>query len=264
MNWKDIFPKENRYFETDNGILYNGDCLEILTQFPNDAIDLIVTSPPYNVGINYTSWNDKMDIKDYFDFVFCFLKQVYVVLKKDGRFAINVPYEVNMKHTGKSNRMLLVGEYYSLIKKAGLHYNSIIDLVEKQPQRIKFTAWGSWLSSSSPYCYNPKECVIVGYKEQWKKINKGKSTMSKDLFKEIVSGMWKYHAETKGLTLANFSEDIPYKAINGFSYESNIVLDPFMGSGTTAIVAEKLNRKWIGVEISPKYCEIIKNRIIGE
>jgi len=261
MSWKDKFPKENRYFETENGILYNGNCIEIMKAFPEDSIDLIVTSPPYNLGIRYDTWDDTMPPEEYFDFVEQFLLLFKTVLKVDGRFAINVPYDINMKHTGDHLRLSLACEYYSLLKKAGLKYTAIVDLVERQPERVKYTAWGSWLSPSAPYIYNPKECVLIGYKEQWKKVADGESTIkSGELFKEITSGMWKYTAETSGLTVANFSMDLPYKAIQGLSYKNDIVLDCFAGSGTTLMVAEGLQRRWIGIEISKNYCDIIKKR----
>ena len=53
MSWKNLFPKENRYFKTENGILYCGDCLEIMKKFPKESIDLVITSPPYNIGVDY-------------------------------------------------------------------------------------------------------------------------------------------------------------------------------------------------------------------
>jgi site-specific DNA-methyltransferase (adenine-specific) len=160
MNWKDVFPTEGRYFETENGILYKGDCLEIMKKFPKESVDLVVTSPPYNVGIDYGCWNDRLGVNEYFYFVKNFLLQFKRALKRDGRFAINIPYEVNMKHTGRQVRLSLLCEYYILLKKVGLNYNTIVDLVETQPQRVKFTAWGSWLSASAPYIYNPKIFII--------------------------------------------------------------------------------------------------------
>jgi site-specific DNA-methyltransferase (adenine-specific) len=102
---------------------------------------------------------------------------------------------------------------------------------------------------------------LIGYKKSWKKLNKGRSDITKEEFKEITSGIWKYRAETKKWTQANFSEDIPYKTVKGLSYISDIILDPFIGSGTTAVACEKLNRRWIGIEINPEYCEIAKQRI---
>ena len=261
MNWKDKFPKEHRYFETENGILYNYAAIETMTMFPTNSIDLIVTSPPYNVGIKYDIWNDKLSVEEYFGFVKLFLTSFKAILKEDGRFAINVLYEANMKHTGEQTRLSPLGEYYNLLKIVGLKYNTIVQLEEKNPHRVKYTSWGSYRSSSAPYAYCPAEVVLIGYKNQWKKLHKGKSTMTKEEFMQLVSGKWKYRAETKKWTEANFSIDLPVNAMKLLSYENDIVLDPFIGSGTTAVAAERLNRRWIGIEISEEYCEIAKRRI---
>lgn len=143
-----------------------------------------------------------------------------------------------------------------------MKYASIVDLVEEHPHRTKYTAWGSYMSASSPYIYNPKECILIGYKDQWKREDDGKSTMTKEEFIEIVGGLWKYRAETRKLTQANFSMDIPLKAIKGMSYEDDIILDPFSGSGTTLYVAKQLNRRYIGIEISKAYCGIATNKLM--
>jgi len=264
-NWKENFPKENRFYETSNGILYNGNCIEIMDKIKENSIDLIVTSPPYNVGIKYEDYEDTLSPKEYFNFVKTFLIKFNKILKTDGRFCINIPYDTNMKHyQNKEKRISLICEYYQLLKETNLQFKTIVDLVENNPHKVKYTAWGSWLSPSSPYIYNPKEGILIGYKKQWKKIKKGEKDITKEEFIEIVSGMWKYRAQTKKITQANFSSDIPYKAIKGLSFKNNIIMDPFSGSGTTLIEAEKLNRRWIGIELSSKYCEIIKQLILKE
>jgi site-specific DNA-methyltransferase (adenine-specific) len=229
-----------------------------------NSVDLIVTSPPYGVGIKYDSWDDNNEKEAYFNFAKEWLQGAYNVLKDDGRIAINIPYEINMKDRG--GRVFIVSKYYQLMEELGFGFAGIIDLHEDNPHRTKLTAFGSWASSSAPYIYNPKECVIIGYKKQWKKLNKGKS-FNKDLeedkkeFMKLVSGIWEYRAETRKLTEANFSLDIPEKAIKILSYEEDIILDPFMGSGTTAIASIKTNRKYIGFEISENYREKALNRI---
>lgn len=251
--------------EVDTDVIYNTDAIEGLKSLPDNCIDLVVTSPPYNVGIDYDSWNDTMDPIGYFEWVSEWMSEIYRVLKVSGRVAINIPYEVNFKSSG-GGRSLILGHYYIALLSSGLSFAGLIDLVEDSPQRVKTTAWGSWLSPSAPYIYNPKECVLIGYKDQWKKATKGVSyfTESEDLKKEfmnLVFAEWKYKAETRGLTKANFSLDIPEKAIKILSWEDDVVLDPFMGSGTTAVACKKLNRRYIGFDISKSYCDIAERRL---
>ena len=225
------------------------------------SVDCVITSPPYNVGIDYDSWDDKLEWGKYIEFAEKWLREVYRVLKKDGRIALNIPYEINIMERG--GRRFLIAEYWRIMQDIGFKFAGIVDLEEIQPQRVKLTAWGSWLSPSAPYIYNPKEGVIIAYKDEWKKEKQGNSyfdNKKKKEFQELVYGMWKYTAETRGLTKANFSYDIPLKALKILTFEENIVLDPFMGSGTTAEACIRLNRRYIGFEISKKYCEVMKCR----
>lgn len=241
--------------------IYQGDILEKLDLIPDNSIDLILTSPPYNIGVKYEDYEDNLNLQEYLSWIKKIFKKFKRILKEDGRFCINILYEVNMKDKG--GRVLLIAEYYKLLQEVGLHYNSIVDLKENTvSHRIKYSAWGSWLSSSSPYIYNPKECLIIGYNKQWKKKKKDKNKdIPKELFLELVKGSWLYRPETKGLTKSNFSLDIPLKAIQILSYKKDVVLDPFMGSGTTAIAAKLLDRYYIGIELSNKYCSIAEERI---
>ena len=246
--------------------IINTECIEGLKQLEENSVDLCVTSPPYNVGIEYDDWMDNMPVDEYLDFAYDWLIAVYRVLKPDGRIAVNIPYEVNMKKLGGHNRMLIQSEYHQLMKEIGYGFAGIVDLDEKAPQKVKFSAWGSWLSASAPYMHNPKECILLGYKDQWKKIEKGESWYdgseeSKKEFMEYVSGMWGYFAETRGMTDANFSLDIPDKAIKFMTYKDDLVLDPFMGSGTTAVSCINLDRRYVGFEISKKYYDIANKRV---
>ena len=246
--------------------IINTDCIEGLKQLEENSVDLCVTSPPYNVGIEYDGWDDNMQVADYFQLAKDWLSEVYRILKPDGRIAVNIPYEVNMKKLGGHNRVLIQSEYHQLMKEIGYGFAGIVDLDEKAPQKVKFTAWGSWLSASSPYMHNPKECILIGYKDQWSKLEKGRSYFDdtdekKREFMELVSGLWGYFAETRGLTDANFSLYIPEKAIKFMTYKDDLVLDPFMGSGTTAVACVNLDRRYIGFDISEKYCEIANKRV---
>jgi DNA modification methylase len=80
-------------------------------------------------------------------------------------------------------------------------------------------------------------------------------------FMELVFGQWNYFADTKSLTKATFSMDIPTKAIKILSYKNDVILDPFAGSGTTLVAAETLERRWLGIELSTNYCKIANTRV---
>ena len=238
------------------------DILEGFKKLDDESIDLVVTSPPYNVSIDYDTWDDTMPKDEYFEWVFKWLAECYRVMKPDGRIAINIPFEVNMKH-GSNERVFISSEYWQIMKSM-FNWFGMIRLDEVAPQRARFTAWGSWLSPSSPYCHNAEECVLLAYKDSPKKFVKGETDLTKEEFIEYVSGTWKYRAETRGLTMANFSLDIPMKAIKILSWKGETVLDPFTGSGTTGVAAIKTGREFIGFEISDKYHKIAVDRIQHE
>ena len=268
---------ENNIEQFVNKII-NGDCVEVMNSMPEKSIDQVITSPPYNCNIPYDTYNDGLSMEQYWEWTEQWLTEAYRVLKDDGRIAINIPLEINTQERG--GRVLMVGEFWMLMKKVGFNFFGIIDLEEQSPHRSKTTAWGSWMSPSSPYLYNPKECVILAYKKFHKKQTKGQSQWTgtpvvqedgktkmtyldedKKEFMELVYGQWNYFADTKTLTKATFSMDIPTKAIKILTYKNDIVLDPFCGSATTMVAAEVLDRRWIGIELSPNYTKIGTERV---
>ena len=258
--------------------IVNGDCIKVMSEMPEKSVDLIVTSPPYGVGIEYDTFEDDLEFDQYKTFSNNWLREAYRILKDDGRIAVNIPYEINRQ--GKGGRIFMAGEVWSIMKSIGFGFFGIVDLEEESPHRSKTTAWGSWMSPSSPYIYNPKECVILAYKKQHIKKVKGEPQWSavmvdqedgkekktyteeqKREFIDLVYGQWKYFADTKQMTKATFSMDIPTKAIKILSYKNDLILDPFAGSGTSMVAAELLDRRWIGIELSPNYCEVARKRI---
>ena len=257
--------------------IYNGDILEMFKKTPANFVDLIVTSPPYNVGIEYDEWDDKMKSNDYYNWCKEWLRHCFRTLKEDGRIAINIPYEVNMYDQG--GRQFISSEYWQIMKDIGFKFFGVAHLNEPASHRPKTTAWGSWMSASGPYIHNVQECVILAYKNSPTKIEKGRSHWDyeevevvgktkkvykkedKDEFMELVFGEWNYFADTRSLTKATFSEDLPSKAIKILTFKDDLVLDCFSGSGTTAISAIKLGRRYLGFEISKEYFNISQKRI---
>jgi site-specific DNA-methyltransferase (adenine-specific) len=262
--------------------IINGDCIKVMASLPESCVDLIVTSPPYNVGIDYDSHNDKQSMEDYWQFTKNWLSESYRILKDDGRIAVNIPYEVNVQDRG--GRILFMSEFYQIMKNLGFKFFGLVDLNEQSPHRSKTTAWGSWMSPSAPYIYNPKECVILGYKKTHIKKVKGEPQWKGELvdleqedgsikqkmmyqeedkkeFMSLVYGQWEYFADTKQQTKATFSMDIPMKAIKILTYRNDLVLDPFTGSGTSLVAAEVSGRRWLGIELSESYSKVAKERV---
>lgn len=266
----------------ETGKIINGDCIEVMKTFPEGSIDLVLTSPPYNVNISYDVHKDDLPMDEYYEWTKDWLREAFRVLKDDGRIAVNVPNELNVQERG--GRILFVAEFWMMMKEVGFKFSGLVDLTEDSPHRVRQTAWGSWMSASAPYIYNPKECIILAYKKTNKKLTKGESQWKgvptdieqpngsiknkmvyqdedKKEFMNLVFGRWEYFADTKSLTKATFSMDIPSKAIKILTYKNDIILDPFVGSGTSAFAAELLYRRWLGIELSPGYTDIARKRV---
>ncbi len=260
--------------------IINGDCIKVMSEMPEKSVDLIVTSPPYGVGIDYDTFEDDLEFDQYKVFSNNWLREAYRVLKDDGRIALNIPYEINRQDKG--GRIFMAAELWNIMKSIGFGFYGIVDLEEQSPHRSKTTAWGSWMSPSAPYIYNPKECIILAYKKHHIKKVKGdpewtatmveqeggkeKKTYTEEQKKEfidLVYGQWNYFADTKSMTKATFSMDIPTKAIKILSYRNDLIMDPFAGSATTCVAAEILNRRWVGIELSENYAEIGRKRVQG-
>lgn len=262
--------------------IINGNCIDVMSGMPEGCVDLICTSPPYSVNIKYDVYDDNTTINEYLEFSKNWLTEAFRVLKDDGRICVNVPYEINLKERG--GRIFIVSEIWNVMKSIGYNWFGLIDLEEDSPHRSKTTAWGSWMSPSQPYLYNPKECLIIAYKNSPKKLDKGvpqwvgvptdiemeDGTTKKKIvyqdddkkdFMELVFGQWKYLNDSRPMTKATFSMDIPTKAIKILTYKNDIVLDPFAGSGTSCVAAEILDRQWLGIELSDNYAKIARERI---
>ncbi|MFA5420952.1 MAG: site-specific DNA-methyltransferase [Patescibacteria group bacterium] len=251
--------KEKIFFDCDGTKVINDDVLTT-NEIDNNSIDLIITSPPYNVDINYASHNDKLSYREYLDFSKRWLSNCYNWLKDDGRFCLNIPLDKN-----KGGQQSIGADLTVLAKDIGFKYHSTIIWNEGNISRR--TAWGSWLSASAPYVIAPVELIVILYKQRWKKTSGSqKSDITKEEFMEWTNGLWTFPGESKKKIghPAPFPLELPKRCIKLFSYIGDVVLDPFMGSGTTLLAAYLNKRRSIGVEIEKTYCQLAKNRLIRE
>jgi len=224
------------------------------------SIDLVVTSPPYNVDIEYASHDDHLTYDDYRDFSRRWMKRCLTWLKDDGRFCLNIPLDKN-----KGGQQSVGADLTTIAKKIGFSYHSTIIWNEGNISRR--TAWGSWISASAPFVIAPVELIVILYKKTWKKTSGSKmSDITRNEFMDWTNGLWAFNGERRKRTghPAPFPVELPLRCMKLFSFTGDTVLDPFMGSGSTLVAASQCNRKCIGIEIDPGYCECAAIRIESE
>lgn len=234
-----------------------GDSLEVLKKLPDNCIDLIFTSPPYNFGLEYEGHNDTNKWDEYFNTLFNIFDQCIRVLKHSGRIVVNIQplfSDYIPSHHVVSNFFL----------QKGLLWKGEI-LWEKNNYNCKYTSWGSWKSPSSPYLKYTWEFVEIFCKSTLKKEGvSANADISGDEFKKWVVAKWSIAPERKMKEYghpAMFPQELAERVIKLFSFKNDIVLDPFNGVGTTCFVAKQLERRYLGIDISKEYCNISEKRI---
>ena len=244
------------YFQTDDVVIVNDDLLTTESVRDN-SIDLIVTSPPYNVDIQYGSNRDDISYETYLKFSRAWMSRCFDWLKSDGRFCLNIPLDKN-----KGGQQSVGADLTSIAKEIGYQYHSTIIWNEGNISRR--TAWGSWMSASAPYVIAPVELIVVLYKHYWKKQGGSQeSDITRDEFMAWTNGLWTFSGESKKRVghPAPFPLELPTRAIKLFSFVGDTVLDPFVGSGTTLIATVHKDRIGIGIDIDEAYCSLARNRV---
>jgi site-specific DNA-methyltransferase (adenine-specific) len=244
------------FFQDDRSTIINED-LFATKKIVRESIDLMVTSPPYNVAIPYNSHNDRVTYAEYLDFSSRWMKRCHGWLKADGRFCLNIPLDKN-----KGGQQSVGADLTAIAKEAGFSYHATI--VWNEGNISRRTAWGSWLSASAPFVIAPVELIVVLYKDSWKKTSGSlKSDITKEEFMAWTNGLWTFNGESKKKVghPAPFPVELPLRCIKLFSFVNDTVLDPFMGSGSTLLAANRCQRNGIGIEIDPRYCGIARDRI---
>ena len=249
--------QNNELPESLNNQIICGDSQTVLQRLPNNCVDLIFTSPPYNFGLEYESSADDYNWDAYFKKLFCILDECIRVLKYGGRLIINVQplfsdyipsHHLISKHCIK-RKLIWKGEV----------------LWEKNNYNCKYTAWGSWKSPSNPYLKYTWEFIEIFCKGEMKKTGEKENIdISADEFKEWVVAKWSVSPERKMKKYdhpAMFPEALAERILKLFSYQNDIILDPFNGAGTTTAVAKRLNRGFLGIDISELYCKTARDRL---
>lgn len=245
------------HFQNEKLTLIQGDVLTTPLVDAN-SIDLVVTSPPYNVDIQYNSHKDDVSYAEYLDFSRKWMTRCFEWLKDDGRFCLNIPLDKN-----KGGQQSVGADLITIAKQIGFQYHSTIIWNEGNISRR--TAWGSWMSASAPYVIAPVELIVVLYKKNWKKLSGSKvSDVGRQEFMDWTNGLWSFNGESKKKIghPAPFPIELPRRCVKLFSYVDDVVLDPFCGSGTTLIAAAANNRKGIGIDVDKKYCDLAQKRIL--
>lgn len=229
----------------------NNDILK--TNIRDESIQLVITSPPYNVGINYDTHSDNMGYTEYIKWltdVFVFL---YEKLVDGGRLCINIA------PTGIKNFTPIHHDLITNLRCAG--YRFITEIIWYKQNRTARTAWGSWMSPSCPYVLPSWEYVYVLQKGE-RLLDDKKSDITKEEFLKFIDGFWSITPEVKkkGHPVP-FPKELVYRLIKLYTYPGDMVCDPFGGSGTVALVARETSRDFICAEISPEYSEIAKTSI---
>lgn len=247
------------YFHANGAWIFKDNIIQTKA-IAEESIDLIVTSPPYNVDIKYNNHDDKISYEDYLEFSRNWMTRCFKWLKNDGRFCLNIPLDKN-----KNGQQSVGADFTTIAKKIGFKYHSTIIWNEGNISRR--TAWGSWMRASAPFVIAPVELIVILYKGTWKKTSGSKiSDISRDDFMSWTNGLWTFQGESKKRTghPAPFPIELPHRCIKLFSYVDDVILDPFLGSGTTLIAAILDHRKGIGIDIDPEYCRLAKKRLIEE
>lgn len=227
---------------------------EEMDELPDRSVHLMVTSPPYNVGKEY---DEDLSLSEYLGLLKRVWKEVYRVLVPGGRACVNVanlgrkPYIP--LHAYIIQDMLDIG----FLMRGEIIWN-------KAESASSSTAWGSWMSAANPILRDVHEYILVFSKEGFSRPSRGKkSNISREEFLEYTKSLWTFPAASAKQVghPAPFPVELPRRLILLYTFEGEVILDPFMGSGQTAIAALATGRRYVGYEIDKGYLELANKRI---
>ena len=234
---------------------------ENMKDIPNNSLHLMITSPPYNVSKEY---DDDLSLNEYLSLLKNCFTETYRVLVDGGRACINIA------NIGRKPYIPLSDYVSKIMIEIGFNMRGEIIWNKSAGAGIS-TAWGSFQSASNPILRDVHEYILIfskgNYKRERDKEEKElrKDNITKEEFIEWTKSVWTMNTESAKRIghPAPFPEELPNRLIKLFSFTNDIVIDPFMGSGTTAIAAIKNNRNFVGYEINKEYINLANNRILN-
>ncbi|MBS1578351.1 MAG: site-specific DNA-methyltransferase [Bacteroidetes bacterium] len=248
-----LYENENDFPENlENKIILG--TAENMKELPDNSVHLMITSPPYNVSKEY---DEDLSLKEYLQLLKNAFTETYRVLVNGGRACINVA------NLGRKPYIPLSDYISQMMLEIGFNMRGEI-IWNKAASASPSTAWGSWQSAANPILRDVHEYILVFSKGDYKREKGDKeNTISKEQFMEWTKSIWTMNAESARRIghPAPFPEELPYRLIQLYSFTNDIILDPFMGSGTTGVSALKSNRKYIGYDTSHEYIDIANRRL---
>ena len=226
---------------------------EDMACLPENRVALAFTSPPYNVGKEY---DDNLNLPDYLELIRRVGEEVYRVLLPGGRYVINVA------NLGRKPYIPLHAFFYDVHMQIGfLPMGEII--WQKARGANGSCAWGSWRSAKSPRLRDLHEYLLVFAKQSFSRPDRGQSDIQGDEFMAATLSTWEITPESARRVghPAPFPVELAGRVIRLFSYVDDVILDPFLGSGTTCVAAVQNQRRYVGFEIAPEYCQLARQRV---
>jgi len=228
---------------------------EVMSEIPDNSVHLMVTSPPYNVGKEY---DENLSLNEYREFLKRVFEETYRVLVPGGRACINIA------NLGRKPYIPL--HSYIIEDMLNIGYLMRGEIIwDKGTSASPSTAWGTYLKANNPVLRDIHEYILIFCKETFTRLNptKRKSTITKEEFLEYTKSIWRFPAERASRIghPAPFPVELPYRLTQLYTFEEEVILDPFVGSGSSCIAALRTNRKYVGYDIDKSYCDLAEQRI---
>lgn len=244
---ENTFPKklENKIIKGDS---------QDLSIIPDLSIHLVVTSPPYNTRKQY---DEDLSLTEYLSLIENVCREIYPKLVDGGRLILNIA------NLGRKPYIPLSDYISHILTSLGYFQRGEI-IWDKGSSAGSSTAWGSWASATNPCLRDVHEYILVFSKGTMKR-SKGEknNTISRDEFLEYTKSIWQFStvsAKRIGHP-APFPKELPYRCIQLYSLEDDMVFDPFIGSGSTALAAIDSKRRFFGIDLDQKYVELANDRV---